>query len=104
MNTTKFTDSNNKYKHCPALMSDGRNFTDYRPISHINNLLIVNNNLKNNYTYREFLIQNAETIMKNNRTIAIENNTCDKCTGSYETTDSNTTCLTGTENKDLYAL
>ena len=59
MSNNKFTNSNNKYKNCPALMSDGRNFTDYRPINHINNLLVMNNNLDNNYSYREFLIQNA---------------------------------------------
>jgi len=90
-------------------MSDGRNFTDYRPINHINNLLVMNNNLDNNYSYREFLIQNAEILMENNRNIAIQNNICDQCPGIYEEScnankETNTTCLKGTEKKDYYKL
>ena len=33
--------SNNKYFDCPALMSDGRVFTDYRPSSYVNDLSIL---------------------------------------------------------------
>jgi len=70
---------NNQFQNCPALMSDGRNFTDYRPINHINNLLISNNNLENHYNYRDFLIQNAEKIMDMNRDLMHDNNKCDQC-------------------------
>ena len=35
--------SNNKYFNCPAKMSDGRHFTDYRPSCYVNNLLRYNN-------------------------------------------------------------
>ena len=109
MSDNKFTNSNNKYKNCPALMSDGRNFTDYRPISHINNLLVANNNLENNYNYREFLIQNAELLMDNNRNIAIQNNICDQCPGIYEEScnaskETNPTCLNGTQKKEYHKL
>ena len=105
MSDNKLTDCNNKYNNCPALMSDGRGFTDYRPINHINNLLIVNNNLTNHYTYRDFLIQNAETLMDHNRNIAIQNNVCDQCDGMYEDAsnaneNTNTDCIGGTHKKE----
>ena len=84
MSDNNFTPCNNQFKNCPALMSDGRNFTDYRPISHINNLLIMNNNLENNYSYREFLIQNAEKIMDMNRDLMYDNNKCDQCPDHFK--------------------
>tara|TARA_B110000908_G_C10261749_1_gene459823 strand:+ start:2623 stop:2952 length:330 start_codon:yes stop_codon:yes gene_type:complete len=104
MSDNKFTGSNNKYTDCPALMSDGRGFTDYRPINHINNLLISNNDIENNYAYREFLTQNAQSLIDINRGIAIKNNICDQCPGIYkEESNSNDTttseCVQGTEGK-----
>jgi hypothetical protein len=84
MSVKRFTDSNNKYHNCPAIMSDGRNFTDYRAIRRINNLLGFNNQLKNDYTYREFLIQNAAKIMEHNRNMSIQNNICDQCPDMYK--------------------
>ena len=88
-------------------MSDGRGFTDYRPINQINNLLISNNNLTTHYTYREFLINNAETLMGHNRDIAIDNNICDQCDGVYKessnaTEDTNTKCIKGTQ-QEIYS-
>ena len=80
MSDNKYTASNNQFLKCPALMSDGRNFTDYRPINHINNLLIINNNIQNNYSYREFLINNGEKLIEMNRSVAYDNNKCDQCT------------------------
>jgi hypothetical protein len=103
MSDNKFTNSNNKYKNCPALMSDGRSFTDYRAINHINNLLISNNNIENNYAYREFLTQNAEKIIENNKQISIENNKCDQCKDVTETKSESTDkkkCLTGIDSND----
>tara|TARA_B110000208_G_scaffold177816_1_gene225304 strand:+ start:1746 stop:2066 length:321 start_codon:yes stop_codon:yes gene_type:complete len=90
MSDNKFTPCNNQFQDCPAIMSDGRNFTDYRPINHINNLLIMNNNLENNYSYREFLIQNAEKIMDMNRDLIYENNKCDQCPDMFKENADNT--------------
>ena len=56
--------SNNKYFDCPALMSDGRAFTDYRPSSYVNDLIRVQNNAYNSYDYRQFLIHHAGDLMK----------------------------------------
>ena len=38
--------TNNKYQNCPALMSDGRQFTDYRSNSQINMNVMEKKNLK----------------------------------------------------------
>ena len=104
MSDNKFTNSNNKYKNCPALMSDGRSFTDYRAINHINNLLISNNNIENNYAYREFLTQNAEQIIENNRKMTKKNKTCDQCENDHKkkkTSDKDSKkFLTGADNTD----
>ena len=80
MSDNKYVPCNNQFQNCPAIMSDGRNFTDYRPINHVNNLLIANNNIENHYSYREFLIQNAEKLIDMNRNLMTENNKCDQCT------------------------
>ena len=54
---------NNKYQNCPALMADGRHFTDYRPSCFTNGDLITQGNIKSSYDYRRYLINNAEKIM-----------------------------------------
>ena len=56
--------SNNKYPDCPPRMSDGRHFTDYRPSTDTNNLIKMDNDIVNNYTYRNFLTNNADKIME----------------------------------------
>ena len=55
--------SNNKYFDCPALMSDGRQFTDYRPSCDMNNMYRVKNGIPNSFQYRIFVTNNAEKIM-----------------------------------------
>jgi hypothetical protein len=59
--------SNNQYFNSPALMSDGRHFTDYRPNCLLNNNLKIENSLKNSYDYKLFLTQNSEKIIEINR-------------------------------------
>lgn len=54
--------SDSKYTSCPAKMSDGRLFTDYRPRCFTHD---VN---KNSYEYRQFMIHNAEKMLKEERT------------------------------------
>jgi hypothetical protein len=72
--------SNNKYFNCPARMSDGRHFTDYRPNCFVNNLLRYNNNTMSNYEYRQFLINNGSELMKINNIYTEEKVGCKPCT------------------------
>jgi hypothetical protein len=56
--------SNNKYFDCPAIMNDGRTFTDYRSSKVVNTMIEKSNNIKSNYDYRQFLIHNTDNIIK----------------------------------------
>ena len=58
---------NNKYNDCPALMADGRQFTDYRANSQINMNVMEKKNLMSNYEYRNFLIKNGNSMIDNDR-------------------------------------
>lgn len=53
----------NYFKQCPALMSDGRLFTDYRMPTRREEHIKYMNGVTRNDDYRMFLQQNAETIM-----------------------------------------
>lgn len=55
--------SNNRFFNCPALMSDGRVFTDYRPSGYVNDLIRIQNGITNSYDYRQFLIHYASNLM-----------------------------------------
>lgn len=68
--------SNNKYFDCPALMNDGRTFTDYRPVSFVENELQFSNNINNSYEYRQFLIKNASKIIDMNNNYNNKLNGC----------------------------
>ena len=74
--------SNNKYFNCPARMSDGRHFTDYRPNCYVNNLLRYNNKTMSNYDYRQFLINNGSELMKINKDYTEEKVGCTPCNAS----------------------
>ena len=79
MSNTCNKTSNNKYFNCPALMSDGRAFTDYRPSSDVNNMIRYSNNVMSNYEYRQFLINNASKIMEVNNMYANDKLSCPDC-------------------------
>jgi hypothetical protein len=66
MNTCNKT-SNNKYFDCPARMDDGRTFTDYRPSNTVDDMIRYSNNVMSSFEYRQFLIHNADNIMKINQ-------------------------------------
>lgn len=74
-----FKVSNNKYPGCPALMDDGRAFTDYRSSCYINNILKVKNGIKNNYEYRQFLVNNGSNLINTIRLYNIEKSSCTPC-------------------------
>jgi hypothetical protein len=59
--------TNNKYNEFPPLMNDGRSLvSSWVPESQINKTLKDENSLKSNWEYRQHLINNGETIMKQN--------------------------------------
>jgi len=74
--------SNNKFFNCAPRMADGRNFTDYRP-----RCMQAEQpgapTQANSYEYRQFLIKNADSLMKSNRQEAYKANMCGPCTTPY---------------------
>lgn len=71
--------SNNKYFNCPAIMNDGRIFTDYRQAYVINDQLKLNNKKLDNYSYRQFLINNGDNLMKANNEYINNKAGCPSC-------------------------
>ena len=69
---------NKNPSHCPYRMSDGRNFTDYRPMCTLA-WEHKTKNFKSNYEQRQYLIRNANTIMSQQHTLAEEKNDCSGC-------------------------
>ena len=81
--------SNNKYFDCPALMEDGRAFTDYRP--NIDDTIRIQNRVFDSYSYRQFLIHNGLNIMKINNQQNEMKNGCSAC--SYNNIPTESTCI-----------
>jgi len=79
--------TSNKYFNCAPHMSDGRNFTDYRPRCVANFQHFPNNSVDNaapsSYEYRQYLIKNADEMMKKNRQAAYQANMCGPCMSPY---------------------
>jgi len=71
--------SNNIHFDSPPLMSDGRNFATWVPMCQVNDTIREDNNITSNYNYRQFLIKNADSIIKKNQI-----NACDACCGCWE--------------------
>ena len=74
-----FKVSNNKYFNCPALMSDGRTFTDYRSSCVVDQNILHQNKIKSSYEYRQFLINNASNFMNKNNELNNKKNSCETC-------------------------
>ncbi len=66
-------------RDCPALMADGRLVTDYRPSCEVHDLIIKQNGLMNSYDYRQFMINNAATLMQLDRNYYEARNQCNSC-------------------------
>jgi len=67
---TCYNASNNIHDDFPALMSSGNLYTDYKSACKINNEIKEKNGVKSNYQYRQWLIKNAESVMKSNSVAA----------------------------------
>lgn len=78
-------ESDNKHYMCPAKMSDGRAFTDYKPRCAVHTSLMSAGSSgsaqqpMNSYELRQYLINNAETLMERSRTEAERMNACGPC-------------------------
>ena len=60
--------SNNQYDNFPPLMQDGRSLiASYQPESVLNDYLVKSNNIKSNWEYRKYLIENSQKIAEYNK-------------------------------------
>ena len=80
-----YKSSNNKFFNSAARMSDGRNFTDYRPNHELNKHFIDNNGIVNMHNYRMFLTSNAEEIIERNKNYIYLKNGIYDCKQPYKT-------------------
>jgi hypothetical protein len=71
---TCYSGCNNIHYGFPPLMSDGRNYATWLPGDQINKQIREDNNIKSNWDYRRYLVNNAEDVMKQNSVSA-----CDQC-------------------------
>ena len=63
---TCFSGSNNIHFNFPPIMADGRNFASWQPDAVINERIQKQENIHSNWTYRQYLTNNALHIMKYN--------------------------------------
>ena len=90
---TCFKTSNNKYFDCPALMSDGRVFTDYRPSNYVNDMIRIQNKVYDSYNYRQFLINNAEKIIAVDNEYNVLKNNCPSCVYDKNAVPTESVCV-----------
>lgn len=76
---------NNKWMSCPAIMADGRSLnTDYRPRSRLAYENKINVQNYSSYEQRQYLIHNAESILKKQRNDLLEKYSCGECVNPYK--------------------
>lgn len=67
---TCYSGSNNIHFNIPPLMSDGRHYTTFDPSCKANTELRDSLGIKNNYQYRQWLINNSKSVAKQNKKLA----------------------------------
>lgn len=82
--------SNNRHETCPALMSDGRIFTNYLPNRLYNDHIKYSNNIQVNTAYKEFLQQNATNIISEQNKFLEKHAKCNKNVTFNDTPQPNT--------------
>lgn len=89
---TCYSASNNIHFDFPPLMSDGRNFATWQPGDVVNKQIREKEGIISNAQYRQYLVANADTIIKGNQleacnqcgaSIAQYNNTNKKASGPF---------------------
>jgi hypothetical protein len=63
---TCFSGSNNIHFNFPPIMADGRNYASWQPDAVVNERIQKQENITSNWSYRQYLTQNALQIMKYN--------------------------------------
>ena len=68
----------NRYfnNNCPPLMQDARFITNYSNKRIVDQQIRSINKIEDAYIYKQFLQENAENIINNERKIVMESNTC----------------------------
>lgn len=68
---------------CPPLMSDGRQFTDYRPSCYVHDLILKQNGITNSYDLKMLLTHYALDLQQINRDYYDTKSACTSCGGYY---------------------
>jgi hypothetical protein len=63
---TCYSGSNNINFNYPPIMADGRNYASWQPDAVVNQKIINQANITNNFNYRKYLQNNSDQIMKYN--------------------------------------
>ena len=85
--STCYKGSNNIYSDFPAVMSDGRVHTEHDTACEINNGILKQTGISNNYDYRQYLIRNGLDIMSQNTNSSQENSNVHSFSGNNITTN-----------------
>lgn len=67
---------NNIHYDFPAMMSDGRNYSNWQPSAVLNEQIITRENIKSNWDYRAYLQKNADSIISFDKTLACQQTGC----------------------------
>lgn len=71
---TCYSGSNNIHFDFPPIMQDGRNYANWQPGGALNEGIRKDNQIHSNWSYRKFLTENADNIIRQNQSTA-----CDDC-------------------------
>lgn len=85
--STCYKGSNNIYSDFPAIMSDGRIHTEHDTACEINNGILKQTGISNNYDYRQYLIRNGLDIMSQNTNSSQANSNVQSFSGNNITTN-----------------
>ena len=67
---------NNFYPNSPAIMTDGRAFSNWQPTAVLNEQIRTRENLQTNWDYRQYLQKNAKSIMEFDQATACQQTGC----------------------------
>ena len=67
---------NNFHHDFPALMSDGRSFSNWQPTAVLNDEIRKRDNIKTNWDYRQYLQKNADSIIAFDQSTACQQTGC----------------------------
>jgi len=77
---------NNIHFDSPAIMADGRTYSNWQPCAAINENIRKRENINSNWDYRNYLQTNANSIMSMDRRMACEYSGCTQVDNKVNTT------------------